>query len=66
MNNLSKNAAVLWTGGKDSGLALYEAMLRTYLFEENLHLLYRQGELVGGLYTGSGNEAVAVGAAFSL
>ncbi len=51
---------------KEMGLLLYEGILRTYLFEENLHLLYRQGDLMGGLYTGSGNEAVAVGAAFAL
>ena len=45
---------------KDTALKLYEYILRTYLFEENLHLLYRKGELMGGLYTGSGNEAVCV------
>lgn len=37
-------------------------MLRTYLFERTLNLLYRQGKISGGLYTGRGNEAVAVGA----
>ena len=30
MNNISNNAAVLWTGGKDSFLALYEAKLLGY------------------------------------
>lgn len=47
-------------------LRLYEGILRAFLFEENLHNLYRQGKLMGGLYTGSGNEAVAVGAAMAL
>jgi len=51
---------------KSIGLSLYEQMLRTHLFEENLHLLYRKGEILGGLYTGSGNEAVSVGAAMTL
>ncbi len=51
---------------KELGRALYEGVLRAYLFEENLHMLYRQGELMGGLYTGSGNEGVAVGASFAL
>lgn len=45
---------------------LYEQILRTYLFEENLHLLYRKGELMGGLYTGSGNEGVAVASTIML
>lgn len=30
MNKMSKNAAVLWSGGKDSSLALYEAKLLGY------------------------------------
>ncbi len=48
------------------GLSLYEAMLRTFLFEDRLNTLYRQGELFGGLYTGSGNEAVSAAAALAL
>lgn len=69
---MKKNGAQATNGSnpemitKELGLALYEAILRTYLFEENLHSLYRQGELMGGLYTGSGNEAVCVGGAFAL
>ena len=51
---------------KELGLKLYEAMLRVYLFEENLNNLYRQGAISGGLYTGSGNEAVSVGASMTL
>jgi 2-oxoisovalerate dehydrogenase E1 component len=51
---------------KKVGLSLYEAMLRTYLFEDRLNTLYRQGELFGGLYTGSGNEAVSAAAALAL
>lgn len=30
MNKVAKNAAVLWTGGKDSSLALYQAQLQGY------------------------------------
>lgn len=48
---------------RELALSLHKFMLRTYLFEENLHMMYRRGEILGGLYTGSGNEAVCVGAA---
>jgi len=51
---------------QETALKLYEYILRTYLFEENLHLLYRKGELMGGLYTGSGNEGVAVASTIML
>ncbi|MEQ8766788.1 MAG: thiamine pyrophosphate-dependent dehydrogenase E1 component subunit alpha [Planctomycetota bacterium] len=35
-------------------------------FEDRLISLYKQGKIVGGVYTSRGNEAVAVGTAFAL
>lgn len=64
--NGTANGSTQTVISREMGLSLYEGILRAYLFEENLHLLYRKGDLMGGLYTGSGNEAVAVGAAFTL
>ena len=41
-------------------------MRLTREFEESILKLYRQGKIVGGAYTGNGNEATAVGSAFAL
>jgi len=35
-------------------------------FEETILRLYQQGKIVGGAYSGNGNEATAVGSAFAL
>jgi TPP-dependent pyruvate/acetoin dehydrogenase alpha subunit len=57
---------------KDSNLSdeqylqLYYYMRLTREFEESILKLYRQGKIVGGAYTGNGNEATAVGSAFAL
>jgi acetoin:2,6-dichlorophenolindophenol oxidoreductase subunit alpha len=51
---------------KDQFLQLYYFMKLTREFEESILKLYRQGKIVGGAYTGNGNEATAVGSAFAL
>lgn len=51
---------------KDQYLRLYYYMRLTREFEESILKLYRQGKIVGGAYTGNGNEATAVGSAFAL
>ena len=47
-------------------LQLYYYMLLTREFEESILRLYRQGKIVGGAYTGNGNEATSVASAFCL
>jgi TPP-dependent pyruvate/acetoin dehydrogenase alpha subunit len=51
---------------KEDYLKLYYYMRLTREFEESILKLYRQGKIVGGAYTGNGNEATAVGSAFAL
>ena len=56
-------------GGKLSTperLELYHFMLLARECDEAILRLYRQGKLVGGAYTGNGNEATAVGSAYAL
>lgn len=50
----------------DQYLQLYYFMKLTREFEESILKLYRQGKIVGGAYSGNGNEATAVGSAFAL
>jgi pyruvate dehydrogenase E1 component alpha subunit len=47
-------------------LQLYYFMRLTREFEESIITLYRQGKIVGGAYSGNGNEATSVGSAFCL
>lgn len=47
-------------------LDLYYNMRLTRGVEDRASILYRQGKMVGGLYSGRGNEATAVGAAMAL
>lgn len=51
---------------KEQYLQLYYYMRLTREFEESILKLYRQGKIIGGAYTGNGNEATAVGSAFAL
>ncbi len=51
---------------KEQYLRLYYYMRLTREFEESILKLYRQGKIIGGAYTGNGNEATAVGSAFAL
>ena len=47
-------------------LDLYYYMLLARACDDAILRLYRQGKLVGGAYTGNGNEATAVGSAYAL
>lgn len=47
-------------------LKLYYFMRLTRAFEDTVLRLYQQGKIVGGAYSGYGNEATAVGSAFAL
>ncbi|MBI1804076.1 MAG: thiamine pyrophosphate-dependent dehydrogenase E1 component subunit alpha [Ignavibacteriae bacterium] len=50
----------------DDYLKLYRFMLLMREFEETILKLYQQGKIVGGAYSGRGNEATAVGSTFAL
>src|ERR1051325_5325057 len=52
--------------GNDDLLAMYGYMLQTREFEDSILRLYQQGKIVGGAYSGNGNEATAVGSAYAL
>lgn len=54
--------------GLDAGesLRLYRFMKLTRACDETIIRLYKQGKIVGGAYTGSGNEATAVGSVYAL
>jgi TPP-dependent pyruvate/acetoin dehydrogenase alpha subunit len=47
-------------------LALYRYMLMMREFEDAIIRLYTQGKIIGGAYSGNGNEATAVGSAYAL
>ena len=47
-------------------LSLYYSMRLARECDAAIMKLYRQGKIVGGAYTGKGNEATAVGSAFAL
>lgn len=47
-------------------LAIHHYMKMQRLYEDRMIKLYRQGRGVGAVYTGTGHEAIAVGAAFCL
>lgn len=47
-------------------LKIYYFLQLTREFEETILRLYQQGKIVGGAYSGRGNEATAVGSAFAL
>jgi len=51
---------------KEELLHLYYYMRLAREFDESILKLYRQGKIVGGAYTGNGNEATSVGSAFCL
>jgi TPP-dependent pyruvate/acetoin dehydrogenase alpha subunit len=50
----------------DIKIKLLTLMLKTRAVEERIIMLYRQGKIVGGVYTGRGIEATTVGAALAL
>jgi TPP-dependent pyruvate/acetoin dehydrogenase alpha subunit len=47
-------------------LAIWEHLQHNRMVEERLALLYRTGQVVGGLYRSLGQEAVSVGTAYAL
>ena len=51
---------------RDEHLKLYYYMNLMRAFEETILKLYQQGKIVGGAYSGKGNEATAVGTAYAL
>jgi len=51
---------------RDQLLELYYYMHLTRHFEERVERLYRQGKVVGGVFTGRGQEAVPVGTCYPL
>jgi TPP-dependent pyruvate/acetoin dehydrogenase alpha subunit len=52
--------------GNEDLLAMYGFMLQTREFEDAIQRLYQQGKIVGGAYSGRGNEATSVGSAYAL
>jgi len=47
-------------------LTLYYYMQLTRTYEMRIAALYRQGQMVGGVYLGTGNEATSVGCTYAL
>lgn len=45
---------------------LLEFMIQSRTFESRILALYKQGKMTGGVYSGIGNEGIAVGSAFAL
>jgi TPP-dependent pyruvate/acetoin dehydrogenase alpha subunit len=52
--------------GRGEQLELYRYMKLNRMVEERLGNLYRQGKVVGGLYSSRGQEATSVGSAYAL
>lgn len=52
--------------GYEDAERLYYYMVLTREFENSILQLYRQGKLIGGAYTGRGNEATSVGSCYAL
>ena len=50
----------------ENKLKLYYFLRLTRACDDAILRLYKQGKMVGGAYTGNGNEATAVGSAFAL
>ena len=51
---------------REAQLELYRFMKLNRMLEERLGNLYRQGKVVGGLYSSRGQEATSVGSAYAL
>lgn len=52
--------------GREQQLELYRYMKLNRMTEDRLSNLYRQGKVVGGLYSSRGQEATSVGSAYAL
>jgi len=64
--NASSHTREVEALSKNDLLGMYRAMRLTREFEMRVIRLYRQGKIVGGVYTGTGNEATSVGSASAL
>jgi len=51
---------------KDKLLEMYYYLVLTRAVEDRIFSLYRQGKIVGGVYSGYGMEAISVGTAYAL
>lgn len=51
---------------RDDLLQMYDYLRLTRALEERITALYRQGRIMGGVYTSYGMEAIAVGYASAL
>ncbi len=65
-SDVSRSAGLNSGLKKDDSLKLYHFMLLMREFEETILRLYNQGKIVGGAYSGRGNEATAVGSSYAL
>ncbi len=61
-----KEALAATTLPRERQLELYRYLKLTRMVEDRLGNLYRQGKVVGGLYSSRGQEATAVGSAYAL
>jgi TPP-dependent pyruvate/acetoin dehydrogenase alpha subunit len=52
--------------GRDGLLELHRLLRLNRMVEEKLSALYRQGQVLGGLYSSLGQEAISVGTAYAL
>ncbi len=76
MAEKTKKSTARKAGGSNNGafsglsneklLDLYYYMILTRSTEDRIFSLYRQGKVVGGVYSGRGMEAITVGTAFAL
>jgi TPP-dependent pyruvate/acetoin dehydrogenase alpha subunit len=64
-NSLPHELSRLNLSGEDA-VRLYYYMVLTREFENSILKLYRQGKIIGGAYTGNGNEATSVGSCYAL
>lgn len=51
---------------REDALQIYRNMIITRGIEERGHILFKQGKIPGSFYTGRGNEAASVGAAWAM
>jgi pyruvate dehydrogenase E1 component alpha subunit len=54
------------TSPREQQLELYRWLKLNRMVEDRLTNLYRQGKVVGGLYSSRGQEAISVGTAYAL
>ncbi len=62
----SKKTTIHFDLNIEQKLKLFQFMFMMREFEDTILRLYNQGKIIGGAYSGNGNEATAVGTAFAL